>query len=246
MATPSLSTAPESAAIPRHIAITMDGNGRWAASRNLPRSAGHRRGAQAAKDAVVAALDLGIEYLTLYSFSSENWNRSTEEVDDLMGLLRYTMQREANDMDRRDVRVRVMGDRTRLPNDVLRTIEAMEEKTAGNRRMTVVIALSYGARDEIVMAARHLAEKATQGEIVPSDINAELFGQHLYTHDIPDPDLFIRNGGEKRISNFLLWQSAYAEFVFVDSYWPDFDRATLIDAISMFQSRERRFGGRIG
>jgi undecaprenyl diphosphate synthase len=242
---PAVATA-ATATVPRHVAITMDGNGRWAAKRNLPRSAGHRRGAQAAKDTVIAALELGIKYLTLYSFSSENWNRSTEEVDDLMGLLRYTMQREANDMNRRDVRLRVIGDRLRLPKDVLATVESMEAKTADNDKLTVIIALSYGARDEIAMAARLLAAKAADGSLDPSDINAELFGQYLYTKDIPDPDLFIRTGGEQRISNFLLWQSAYAEFVFIDDFWPDFDKSALIEAINVFRGRERRFGGRIG
>jgi undecaprenyl diphosphate synthase len=230
--------------VPRHIAITMDGNGRWASARNLPRAAGHRRGAQAAKETVIAAMELGVEYLTLYSFSSENWRRSAEEVNDLMGLLRYTMQREANDMNSRDVRLLVIGDRARLPGDVLKTIEAMEAKTAGNRGLTVVIALSYGARDEIVHAAQQLAIKVAAGTLDPTNIDPEMFGQHLYTSDIPDPDLCIRTGGEQRISNFLLWQAAYAEFVFTDVFWPDFDKAALAAAIDSFQSRERRYGGR--
>lgn len=231
--------------IPRHIAVTMDGNGRWASARKLPRAAGHRRGAQAAKETVIAALELGVEYLTLYSFSSENWRRSAEEVNDLMGLLRYTMQREANDMKSRDVRLLVIGDRARLPADVLKTIEAMEAKTAANRQLTVVIALSYGARDEIVHAAQQLAIKVAAGTLDPLSIDPEMFGQHLYTHDIPDPDLCIRTGGEQRISNFLLWQAAYAEFVFTDTFWPDFDKAALAAAIASFQARERRYGGRV-
>lgn len=222
----------------------MDGNGRWAARRNLPRTAGHRRGAQAAKDTVLAALDLGVAYVTLYSFSSENWRRPMDEVDDLMGLLRYTMQREANDMESRGIRLKVIGDRRRLPADVLKTVEAMEAKTAHNRRMTVVIALSYGSRDEIAEAARRIAETAVAGELQPADITPEIVSAHLYTYDIPDPDLVIRTSGEQRISNFLLWQAAYAEFVFTETLWPDFDRAALEAALAQYGMRERRYGGR--
>lgn len=232
------------AAVPRHVAIIMDGNGRWAARRNLPRTAGHRRGAQAAKDTVLAALDLGVAYVTLYSFSSENWRRPMDEVDDLMGLLRYTMQREANDMESRGIRLKVIGDRRRLPADVLKTVEAMEAKTAHNRRMTVVIALSYGSRDEIAEAARRIAETAVAGELQPADITPEIVSAHLYTYDIPDPDLVIRTSGEQRISNFLLWQAAYAEFVFTETLWPDFDRAALEAALAQYGMRERRYGGR--
>jgi len=238
-------SAPPSPAIPRHVAIIMDGNGRWATRRNLPRAAGHRRGAQAARDTVLSALDLGIEYVTLYSFSSENWSRPLGEVEDLMGLLRYTMQREADTMDRQGIRLRVIGDRERLPPDVLKTIRAMEAKTAANTRMTAVIALSYGSRDEIAAAARALARKAAAGRLDPEAITAETIAQHLYTHDIPDPDLVIRTSGEHRISNFLLWQAAYAEFVFLETLWPDFDRAALEAALSAYQTRERRYGGRL-
>ena len=240
--TASVSTA--SRALPRHVAIIMDGNGRWAARRHLPRTAGHRRGAQAAKDTVLAAQDLGIEYVTLYSFSSENWHRPMDEVEDLMGLLRYTMQREANDMDSRGIRLRVIGDRARLPQDVRNTVQAMEAKTAQNRQMTVVIALSYGSRDEIASAARRLAEDAVAGKIDPAAITPETVSGYLFTHDIPDPDLVIRTSGEQRISNFLLWQAAYAEFVFTDTLWPDFDRAALEAALTQYGTRERRYGGR--
>ena len=230
--------------VPRHVAIIMDGNGRWAASRNLPRAAGHRRGAQAAKDTVLAALDLGIEYLTLYSFSSENWNRSVDEVSDLMGLLRYTMQQEQKKMEGEGVRLIVIGDRDRLPADVRETVEKFEQATAANTRLTVVIALSYGSRAEIARAARLIAEKAVRGELDPASVDEDVFGAHLYTTDIPDPDLLIRTSGELRISNFLLWQMAYSEFVFPDIYWPDFDRAALADAVRQYQQRDRRFGAR--
>ncbi|MCB9930068.1 MAG: isoprenyl transferase [Alphaproteobacteria bacterium] len=238
------SPAPTPHPVPRHVAIIMDGNGRWAQRRGLPRVAGHRRGAQAAKDTVLTALDLGIEYLTLYSFSSENWSRPLDEVDDLMGLLRFTMQREASTMHERGVRLRVIGDRTRLPADVLATIEAMEAKTAGNRRMTAVIALSYGSRDEIAAAVRRMAADAVAGRLDPEAITPETVSGYLYTHDIPDPDLVIRTSGEQRISNFLLWQSAYAEFVFPETLWPDFDRTALENALASYGQRDRRYGGR--
>jgi undecaprenyl diphosphate synthase len=231
-------------AVPRHVAIIMDGNGRWAAKRGLPRAAGHRRGAQAAKQAVLTALDLGIEFLTLYSFSSENWSRSADEVGDLMGLLRYTMERERSDLEKRGVRLRVIGDRDRLPQDILRTIAASEASTSVNSRLTVVVALSYGGRAEIARAARLIAEGAVRGEIDASAVDEDVVAQHLYTNGIPDPDLLIRTSGEFRISNFLLWQMAYTEFLFVDTYWPDFDRAAMEAAISEYQHRDRRFGGR--
>lgn len=230
--------------VPQHVAIIMDGNGRWAARRGLPRAAGHRRGAQAAKDTVLAALDLGIRYLTLYSFSSENWKRSADEVSDLMGLLRYTMQQEQKNMAGRGVRLKVIGDRERLPEDVQETISRFEQATAANDTLTVVIALSYGSRAEIARAARLIAAKAARGELDPEAVDEALFGSFLYTDGIPDPDLLIRTSGELRISNFLLWQLAYSEFVFLDTYWPDFDRQALTEAVSQYQRRDRRFGGR--
>ncbi|HKK29884.1 MAG TPA: isoprenyl transferase [Alphaproteobacteria bacterium] len=230
--------------IPRHVAIIMDGNGRWAAKRGLPRAAGHRRGAQAAKETVHAALALGIEYLTLYSFSSENWKRSTEEVSDLMGLLRFTMRREEKDLAERGMRLRVIGDRGPLPSDVKAAIDSFEEKTAANTAMTVVIALSYGSRTEIAQAARFIAEKAARGEIDPGTVDEAMLARHLYTRDIPDPDLLIRTSGEQRVSNFLLWQIAYSELVFTDCFWPDFDREALESAIAEYNRRDRRFGGR--
>lgn len=238
---PSASAAP---GVPTHVAVIMDGNGRWATQRNLPRAAGHRRGAQAAKETVIAALELGIRYLTLYSFSSENWKRSTGEVSDLMGLLRYTMQQEQKAMAGRGVRLRVIGDREPLPRDVRDTIDKFEAATAHNDRLTVIIALSYGSRAEIAMAARRIARKAAAGELDPETVDEQVFAQHLYTDGIPDPDLLIRTSGELRISNFLLWQLAYSEFVFPDLYWPDFGRQALTEAVASYQQRDRRFGGR--
>lgn len=230
--------------VPTHVAIIMDGNGRWATQRHLPRAAGHRRGAQAAKETVLAALELGIKYLTLYSFSSENWKRSTDEVSDLMGLLRYTMQQEQKAMAGRGVRLLVIGDREPLPQDVRDTINKFEAATAHNDQLTVIIALSYGSRAEIARAARLIAAKAAAGKLDPETIDEQVFGQHLYTAGIPDPDLLIRTSGELRISNFLLWQLAYSEFVFPDLYWPDFGREALTEAVASYQQRDRRFGGR--
>ena len=230
--------------VPAHVAIIMDGNGRWAAQRNLPRAAGHRRGAQAAKETVIAALEMGIRYLTLYSFSSENWNRSEGEVSDLMGLLRFTMQQEQKAMAGRGVRLMVIGDREPLPQDVRNTVEKFEAATAHNDRLTVIVALSYGSRAEIARAARLIAAKAAAGELDPDSVDEETFARHLYTGGIPDPDLLIRTSGELRVSNFLLWQLAYSEFVFPDLYWPDFGREALAEAVASFGQRDRRFGGR--
>ncbi len=243
LASPTSSPA-ATPAVPQHVAIIMDGNGRWAAERNLPRAAGHRRGAQAAKETVLAALDMGIKYLTLYSFSSENWKRSTEEVSDLMGLLRYTMRQEQKSMTGKGVRLIVIGDRAPLPQDVKDTVSEFEEKSAGNSDLTVVIALSYGSRAELVRATRLIAEKAAAGTIDPAAIDEAMFANHLYTHNIPDPDILIRTSGEMRLSNFLLWQIAYSEFVFTDLYWPDFGREALAEAVNNFSLRDRRFGGR--
>ena len=192
----------------------------------------------------MAALEIGIKYLTLFSFSSENWKRSADEVSDLMGLLRYTMQQEQKNMAGRGVRLVVIGDRDPLPQDVKDTITSFEEKTAGNSELTVVIALNYGSRAEIARAARLIAKKAAAGEIDPANVDEEMFGAHLYTHNIPDPDLLIRTSGELRISNFLLWQIAYSEFIFSDLYWPDFGHTALAEAVEYYNQRDRRFGGR--
>ena len=227
---------------PTHVAIIMDGNGRWATSRGLPRTAGHRRGAEAVRRAVRGAAKLGISYLTLYGFSSENWKRPAAEVDDLMGLLRLYLRAEIAALHKNGVRVHVIGDRSLLAADIVALIENAETLTAGNTKLTVTVALSYGGRDEILHAAQLLAAKAAAGEIAPADIDEALFSRHLYTGNLPDPDLLIRTSGEQRISNFLLWQSAYTELVFLETLWPDFSESDLERAIEVYRRRERRYG----
>jgi undecaprenyl diphosphate synthase len=231
---------------PRHVAIIMDGNGRWAKKRHLPRAVGHKQGAEAVRRAVEAARELGIGYLTLYAFSSENWKRPADEVDDLMGLLRLYLRNEVSDLHKNGVRIRFIGSRERLSKDVLQLVDESESKTAGNAALTLVIALNYGAQAEIVEATRAIAAKVQTGEIALADISENMLSAHLLTHGIPDPDLIIRTSGEQRLSNFLLWQAAYAEFVFLDCLWPDFDKAEFENALSQFHGRERRFGGRNG
>ena len=230
--------------LPCHVAIIMDGNGRWAARRRLPRAAGHARGAEAARATVRAAIELGIEILTLYSFSSENWRRSAEEVNDLLGLLRYYLGRELDDMHRNGVRLQMIGERDRLPADLRDRIAHAESLTAGNDAMLLQVAFSYGGRGEIVRAARRLVEDGAAGRLSPADIDETVFAGRLDTAGIPDPDLMIRTGGEMRISNFLLWQTAYAEFFFTDRLWPDFARPDLEAALAEFGRRERRYGAR--
>ncbi len=227
---------------PRHVAIIMDGNGRWAKARGLPRTAGHRHGVEAVRRTIKAAIADGIRYLTLYGFSSENWNRPAAEVRELMGLLRHYLSSEIAELHEQGVRLRFIGDRTRLPADIIARIDAAERRTAGNTVFTLVIALSYGSRDEILAAARRVAVRAAQGDLDPDAIGQEEFSRHLLTSDIPDPDLVIRTSGEQRLSNFLLWQSAYAELVFTKCLWPDFDAETLRGAVSEYCQRERRFG----
>jgi undecaprenyl diphosphate synthase len=229
-------------AAPRHIAIIMDGNGRWAKKRWLPKIAGHRRGAEAVRIAVKACVEFKISYLTLYTFSSENWNRPADEVRDLMGLLRHYLRSELEELDERGVRVRLIGDRAGLASDIIDLMEEAEAKTKGNSGLNLVLAINYGGHAEIVTATRQIAQKVKDGSLDPADINEGLFAQHLHTADIPDPDLIIRTSGEKRLSNFLLWQSAYAELVFIDDLWPDFDKETLRRAISEYHTRDRRFG----
>ncbi|RME63746.1 MAG: isoprenyl transferase, partial [Alphaproteobacteria bacterium] len=219
---------------PRHIAIIMDGNGRWARARMLPRVAGHRRGAEAVRRSVEACIELGVDYLTLYAFSSENWKRPVEEVDDLMGLLRLYLKQELRELHRNGVRVRFIGGRDKLASDIIALIEEAERTTAGNRRLNLVIALNYGSQAEIVSAARHLAREVLAGRMQVEDIDEAAFARHLDTHGMPDPDLIIRTSGEKRLSNFLLWQSAYAELIFTDIYWPDFDKNALAAAIDEY------------
>lgn len=229
--------------IPRHVAIVMDGNGRWATARGLPRTEGHRRGAQAARRAVEAARDLGIEYVTLFTFSSENWNRPQDEIDELMDLTRHYLKRETAEMHKSGIRLRVIGDRKRLPTDIVALIEQAETVTRDNKLMTVCIALSYGGRQEIVLAAQKLARAVSQGLVEVGEIDESLFANQMMTSGIPDPDLMIRTSGESRISNFLLWQLAYAELFFSTTLWPDFDKKDLEQAIAFYASRERRFGG---
>jgi undecaprenyl diphosphate synthase len=230
------------AAAPVHVAIIMDGNGRWAKARGLPRTEGHRRGAEAVRVAIECALRHGVRHLTIFGFSSENWKRPKAEVTDLMGLLRIYLRREIDQLDRNGVRVRFIGDRTKLDRDIVATIAGAEERTQGNVRLDLIVALSYGGRDEIVEAARHLAAEVAEGRLKLEDIDERAVGDALYTAGIPDPDVVVRTSGEKRISNFLLWQSAYAEFLFVDTLWPDFREADFDAVVSEFQTRERRYG----
>jgi undecaprenyl diphosphate synthase len=239
-----IGAAPEGAegAVPRHVAIIMDGNGRWAQARGLPRTLGHREGAEALRRVVRGAADLGIAYLTVFGFSSENWKRPAAEVTDLMGLLRLYLRREIDEIDRNGVRLRVIGDREKLSADINKLIDAAEERTAGNRRLCLTVALSYGGRAEIVRAAQKLAEAVAAGERSAESIDEDAFRRVLFTADIPDPDLVVRTSGEKRISNFLLWQCAYSEFVFMEKLWPDFAADDLRSAIAEFCSRKRRYG----
>ncbi|HEX3972552.1 MAG TPA: isoprenyl transferase [Stellaceae bacterium] len=231
---------------PVHVAIIMDGNGRWAKSRGLPRIAGHRRGAESVRRAVTASAELGISYLTLFGFSSENWKRPTDEVNDLMGLLRHYLRGEIAELHQQGVRMLVIGDRARLAPDIVTLIDNAEKLTQGNKRLTLIVALSYGGRDDIVQASRKLAEDVAAGRIQPKDIDETRLSSSLFTAGIPDPDLLIRTSGEQRISNFLLWQLAYTELVFTDTLWPDFGRADLEKAISDYHGRERRYGASAG
>ena len=230
-------------AAPRHVAIIMDGNGRWAAAHGLPRVEGHRRGVEALRRTVRAAGDLGIAVLTIFSFSSENWSRPPSEIRDLMGLLRRFIRNDLADLHKNNVRVRIIGERKGLERDVLLLLQEAEDLTRGNDRLTLVVAFNYGARQEIANAARRLAIEVAQGRLSANDVSPELFASYFYAPDIPDPDVIIRTSGEQRLSNFLLWQAAYSELVFVPINWPDFDRAALEGAIAEYRRRERRFGG---
>jgi undecaprenyl diphosphate synthase len=228
---------------PRHVAIIMDGNGRWAHERSLPRSEGHRQGVEAVRRAVRAAIELGIEYLTIYSFSAENWSRPADEVSDLLGLLKRFIQRDVADMHGAGVKVRVIGERADLSSDIAALIDQTERLTRDNTKLTLVVAFNYGSRQEIARAARGLAEEVKAGRLRPEEITPEAISRSLYASDVPDPDLLIRTSGEQRLSNFLLWQCAYCEFVFVPEHWPDFSREILERALSEFRRRDRRFGG---
>lgn len=231
---------------PVHVAIIMDGNGRWAIRRGQPRTFGHRKGAEAVRRTIEAAADLGISYLTLYGFSLENWKRPMGEITDLMGLLRLYLSREIDTLMKHGVRVRFIGDRSRMPADIGSLIETAEARTRANVRLNLIVAMSYGSRQEIVAAARALAHAAAAGTLDPNKIDESALTRHLETADIPDPDVVIRTSGEKRVSNFLLWQLAYAELVFIDTLWPDFARADLEEAIREFHRRERRYGATAG
>jgi undecaprenyl diphosphate synthase len=228
---------------PYHVAIIMDGNGRWAAQRGLPRGEGHRRGVEAVRRTVRAATELGIGILTIFSFSSENWTRPRSEILDLMALLRRFIRNDLADLHRSNVRVKIIGEREGLEPDIARLLEEAESLTHANTGLMLVVAFNYGARQEIARAARALAADVAAGRLEPDRITADLLASRLDTSELPDPDLVIRTSGEQRLSNFLLWQAAYSELVFVPVYWPDFDRATLEGAIAEYRTRERRFGG---
>ncbi|MSP42548.1 MAG: isoprenyl transferase [Alphaproteobacteria bacterium] len=230
------------AGLPRHIAIIMDGNGRWAQQRYMPRAFGHREGAEGVRRTVAACAELGVPYLTLFAFSSENWKRPVEEVDDLMWLLRSYLLREVNELNRQQVRIGFIGDRSALAPDLVTLITTTEMQTLHNDRLVFTIALNYGGQNDIIAAAQELAREAVAGHILPEDINPESFASKLMTSGLPDPDLIIRTSGEQRLSNFMLWQAAYSELIFIDTLWPDFSRQTLEQAIDMFSRRERRFG----
>ena len=223
-----------------HLAIIMDGNGRWAARRGLPRSMGHRKGAEVVKEITRAAGELGIKYLTLYAFSTENWNRSEDEVKTLMGLLRDYLQSDLKEVQENNVRIRFIGEREMLDADIVRKMAEIEADTLRNTGMTLCIALSYGSRQEIVNAVKKTAALVKEGDISLNDVDVKLFSDMLYTKDMPDPDLVIRTSGEQRISNYLLWQIAYAEFFFTDVLWPDFNKKLLEDIIKNFNMRESR------
>jgi undecaprenyl diphosphate synthase len=242
MSAAPLAKIADGAPTPLHVAIIMDGNGRWANARGKPRNAGHRAGAEAVRRTIEAAAALGIKYLTLFSFSSENWKRPATEVSDLMGLLRLYLRKEVTTMVDKNVRLKVIGERGRLSADIISAIDEAEARTAHCSGLTLVLALNYGGRAEIVQASKALAKAVAAGDFDPDAIDETMFAGALETAGMPDPDLLIRTSGEQRISNFLLWQLAYAEFVFVDKHWPDFGSDDLAAAIKEFGNRERRFG----
>jgi undecaprenyl diphosphate synthase len=229
--------------LPRHVAVIMDGNGRWARHRKLPRIEGHRAGVRAVRETVRACRELGIGYLTLYAFSVENWTRPRSEVSALMHLLRHYLNSEIDEMRRNGVRLRVIGDSSRLSSGVRKALEKAMRETANGTNLCLSLALSYGGRDEILRAARKFAQAAARGELAPDDLSEQRFGEYLDTADIPDPDLLIRTSGEQRVSNFLLWQIAYAELYVTPVLWPDFTKEDLVKAFEEYAGRERRFGG---
>jgi undecaprenyl diphosphate synthase len=233
-------------AVPAHVAIIMDGNGRWAAGRGLPRVEGHRRGVEAVRRAVRSAIDLGVRYLTIYSFSSENWRRPAAEVADLMGLLKLFVRRDLADLHGNNVRVRIIGERAGLSADIAGLLDEAEERTRSNTGLTLVVAFNYGGRQEILRAVRRLASDVAEGRLAPEAIDFDALSGALDTTGIPDPDLVIRTSGEQRLSNFLTWQTAYAEYVIVPEFWPDFDDDAFRAALDEYHRRDRRFGGLSG
>jgi undecaprenyl diphosphate synthase len=235
---------PENTGSPRHVAIIMDGNGRWAAKRGLPRVAGHRAGAEAMRKVLRAAAEAGVEVLTVYAFSSENWRRSDEEISDLTMLMRYYLERELATFVKEGVRLRIIGDFSAFGDDLATKLQRGIDRTAANSNITLVVALNYGGRAEIAQAAQRMATRAAAGEVDPATIDPEVFARELQTADLPDPDLLIRTSGEVRLSNFLLWQAAYAELLFTETLWPDFDEQAFSEAIQQYGARQRRFGGR--
>ena len=236
------SVPPPKETLPRHVAIIMDGNGRWARKRHLPRAAGHVAGVAAVRAVVRAAVDIGLENLTLYAFSSENWKRPHPEVSHLMGLFRAYFREDVTELAERNVHMRIIGNRSRAADDILAMIEDGERRTSANTGLNLTFAFDYGAQEEIAAAAREMAREAARGELDPEIVTPQYFATRLLTHGIPDPDLVIRTSGERRLSNFLLWQSAYAEFAFVDTLWPDFSRAEFFEVLQAYALRERRFG----
>jgi undecaprenyl diphosphate synthase len=228
---------------PVHVAIIMDGNGRWASARGLPRLEGHRRGVEALRRTVRNAAELGIKVLTIFSFSTENWSRPAQEINDLMGLVKRFVREDLAELHGAGVRVRMIGERNGVDPEILNLVNEAERLTASNEKLTLVVAFNYGGRDEIARAAQRIARGVAAGTIDPDDVDQEMVQRHLDTHGLPDPDLVIRTSGELRLSNFLLWQSAYTEFVVLPVYWPDFDRAAFEKAIDEFRQRQRRFGG---
>jgi undecaprenyl diphosphate synthase len=231
---------------PQHVAVIMDGNGRWAQAKGMFRTAGHRSGMEAVRRIVEAAREIGLPYLTIFGFSAENWGRPVEEVEELMLLLRLYLRSEIADLHKNGVRLRVIGERSRLAPDIVNLIEHGESLTKDNSRLNFTVALSYGGRQDMVQAAQALARAAAAGEIKPEEIDQDTISGRLWTSELPDPDLVIRTSGEQRISNFFLWQSAYAELVFLDTLWPDFSKADLEHAIREFRRRERRYGAVVG
>lgn len=237
------SSLPKISPLPKHVAIIMDGNGRWAKQRGFPRIEGHRRGAESVRVVTTAAREIGVEYLTLYSFSTENWNRPKTEISALMRLLRHYLQAEIETMNRNQIRLQVIGRIGDLPDDVRTQLDATMAATSHNKAMTLVLALSYSGRAELTDAVRVIAEKVRGDELNPKDITEKTISEHLYTRDFPDPDLLIRTSGEMRISNFLNWQLSYTEFVITPTFWPDFRRDQFFEALKEYSQRQRRFGG---